>query len=254
MGSLYNSPNLAAFSTQIRKKGIDHLRSRINNELGVFQAAAASTFEQGMVMTQAASGFWQPCTGTDAKGISNSDKVTFGTSINVDEAVVLTGTTPAQLARANVSNVSVRSATGMGGTQYTVTTDYTVNAVAGQVTRVALGAITSGQTVYVTYTFALVDADFNYDGRTWNNNATDMVSKQAGRFSLIQGWSLLYTMQWASGRQYALTGVNGNLYCSTGSQLTNDTTGTPDYLGNCMQLPSASDPYMGVISNGTTVA
>lgn len=252
MGSLLNSANIAAPNFQVNKKGLDEVRSKFTSDIGIYQAAAGSAFMQGNIMTQGAGGYWDICAGTDAKGISRANKIAFGTAVMVDVAVVMTGTTAQSLGRANVSNVAVRSAVAMGGTQYTVTTDYTVDATAGTVTRVAIGAITSGQTVYVTFTYALTAADFKYDGRTWWNNALDEVTPNANRVSIIQDWSLLFTVQYDTLRQYTLTGVGGNLYCSAAGQFSNNISG--DYLGNCMQLPTASDPYMGVISNGNVVA
>jgi len=78
----------------------------------------------------------------------------------VDEAKTFDTTTETlQLAHAGVTSVVVTNTAG--STTYTVTTDYTVNAVTGVITRVVGGAITSGQSVKVDYTWldpSLVDA------------------------------------------------------------------------------------------------
>ena len=69
------------------------------------------------------------------------------------EHVVLTGTTPAALKNAGITNVVVSKST-LGGnpeTPYILTTDYVVDLAAGTVTRDGGGAIGSGETVKVTY-------------------------------------------------------------------------------------------------------
>lgn len=69
------------------------------------------------------------------------------------EHVVLTGTTPSALAHAPITNVVVTTSTlGINPeAAYILTTDYTVNLAAGTITRNGAGAISSGQTVKVTY-------------------------------------------------------------------------------------------------------
>lgn len=56
---------------------------------------------------------------------------------------------------ANAENLTSVSVTNTAGsTTYTVTTDYTVDATNGTITRVASGAITAGQAIAATYTYA----------------------------------------------------------------------------------------------------
>ena len=78
----------------------------------------------------------------------------------VDEAKTFSVSTETlQLAHAGVTAVVVTNTAG--STTYTVTTDYTVDAVTGVITRVVGGTITSGQSVKVDYTWldpSLVDA------------------------------------------------------------------------------------------------
>ena len=50
MGSLFNSPNIAAANFQANPKGIDLIRSRIVQNIGVYQVTAASAFQQGMMI------------------------------------------------------------------------------------------------------------------------------------------------------------------------------------------------------------
>lgn len=260
MGTLVSSPTaVAAFDGQLNKKGLDLNRSVIRNDLGTEVANPTATIRAGMLVTRDSSGFIAPAASVDIYGIAKWGKSSFGVSVHVDEAIVLTGTSAISLLRGNVSNVTVRSAPAMAGTVYAVTTDYTLSTTNGTVTRVALGTIADGQTVYVTYTYALVDADYNIDGRFWQNQAEDRTLYQDGRITVITGWSRVFTIEWTTGdgvatapnSTYALTGANSKLYCSTEGKFTNDpTTGTPEFAGRVYQIPTASDPYMGVTSHG----
>jgi len=69
-----------------------------------------------------------------------------------DQAVTMSNTTAKQLRYGTVSAVDVWSGAGGTGTHFTATTDYTIDAAAGTITRVATGGITDGQVVYVTFT------------------------------------------------------------------------------------------------------
>jgi len=251
MGSLFNSPNIAAPNFQVNKKGLDMDRCDFSKRIGVWQAAADASFQRGNYLTIASTGYWNICTGADVRGVSLANKVAFGTSVRVDLPITMTGTAAQSLGRANVSAVAVRSATGMGGTQYTVTTDYTADATAGTVTRVALGSITDGQLVYVTFTYALVDADFKYDGRTWWNNALDEVSRNANRVEVATDWSMLFSIQYDTADVYALTGANSDLFCDAAGRA--NSTSANDRVGSVVQLPSVDDPYMGIFNNGNVV-
>ena len=70
------------------------------------------------------------------------------------EHVALTGTDAIELSNAPFVDIVAVTPSTLGGVPtpaYIPTTDYTFDAAAGTVTRVALGAITDGQTVKVTY-------------------------------------------------------------------------------------------------------
>ena len=252
MGSLGTTSRAAVFQNQIFQKGIDLRRSKISNDDGTGQTTAAATIRAGQFAAYDADGFLVAANLTGVVGIFKWDKQTLGKSIRVDQAIVLTGTSAIALSRGSVSNVSVRSAANFTGTLYTVTTDYTVNATNGTVTRVALGAITAGQTVYVTFTYDLVAADFDVDGRTFRNNTNDMVTGQENRVTLITGWSSLYTMEWDSTVTYATSSSNFKLYCSAAGQATSTST-SAEFVGRVKQLPTADDPYLGMIAHGNPV-
>ena len=257
MGTLISSPTaVAAFDSQIHKKGLDLNRCVILRDLGTEVVGPSATVRAGMLVTRDNSGYIQPATGADVYGVAKWGKDTFGVAVKVDEPVVLNGTTVTNLARANVSNVTVRSAANMAGTVYVSATDYTLNATNGTVVRIALGAIADGATVYVTYTYALTDADYTFDGRYWQNQPQDRTAYQEGRITIITDWARLFTAEWVTGdgtaddanSTYTIAGTPSKLYCSSTGKFTN-ASGT-DFVGRVYQVPTAQDPYMGVTIGG----
>lgn len=255
---LVDQARWGAYTNQVYPKGLDLGRCQIDQELGVYRANPTATFRAGSIVTrESPTGLIASATGADTFGVSKWNKGTGGMTIIVDQAIVLNGTTATALSLGllggPISNVAVRSALDMGGTLYTVTTDYTANLSNATITRVALGAITDGQTVYVTFQAVLTTAALNVDGREFHMDGLDDVGNQDDFCTVIQGHSIIFTMEWV-GRTYALTGANSNLYCSAGGQFTNDSSGSPDFMGHCFQLPRASDRYMGVRMNGIAVA
>ena len=256
MGTLVSNPTAAAaFDGQIFKKGLDLSRSVILRDLGTEVAGPSADIRPGMLVTRDNSGYVQPATGSDVYGVAKWGKTSFGVSVNVDEPVVLVGTTPVNLKRANVSDVTVRSAPNMGGSVYVgASTDYTIVAVNGTIARVALGAIPDGATVYVTYVYQLTDADFTFDGRFWQNQDADRTAFQDGRITVITDWARLFTIEWAagvgvaSGLTYTIAGTTSKLYCSAEGKFSNVNSG--DFVGRVYQIPTNQDPYMGVTIGG----
>ena len=259
MGTLASNPtNVAAFDGQIFKKGLDLDRCVITRDLGTEVANPTTTFNPGSIVARDASGFIIGATGLDTYGIAKWGKTAFGDSVNVDEAIVLNGLVATNLKRGNVSDVTVRSAPNMGGTVYVSGTDYTANLSNGTITRIGAGAIPTGATVYVTYVFALTDADFTFDGRFWQNQDADRTAFQDGTslnmITVITDWSRVFTIEWttgtgvAAGSTYSLVGATSRLYCSAEGKFTN-VSGT-DFVGRVYQIPTASDPWMGVTAGG----
>lgn len=261
MGTLNSNPTAAAaFDGQVFKKGLDLTRSIITRDLGTEVVNPAATIRPGMLVSRDANGYVVAASGADVYGVAKWGKDNFGISVQVDLPIVLNGVVATNLTvngvgRGNVSNVTVRSAPNMGGTVYVGGgTDYTVNLGNGTVTRVALGAIPDGATVYVTFTYALVDADFQFDGRFWQNQDVDRTAFQDGRITIITDWARLFTVEWTTGTgvvagsSFALTGATSKLYCSAEGKFTN-VAGT-DFVGRVYQLPTATDPYMGVTAGG----
>ncbi|APU88874.1 hypothetical protein Rctr197k_048 [Virus Rctr197k] len=265
MGTLVSSPTaVAAFDGQIVKKGLDLNRSIIHRDLGTEVVNPTAQVRAGQLVTRDATGYIAQATGTMVYGVAKWGSAPFGVGVVTDLPMVLNGTTATATGYANISNVTVRSAPDMGGTLYVgAGTDYNAVAVAGTIARDATTTITDGQTVYATFTYALVDADFNFDGRFFQNQAADRTLYQEARITVITDWARLFTIEWTTGdlgaggggvnATYALTGVLSNLYCSPEGKFTNDTAGGASFVGRVYQLPTAQDPYMGLTAHGNPV-
>jgi hypothetical protein len=251
MGTLIDNPTAeAVFDGQIHKKGVDLKRSDFTKFEGLYVANPTATIRPGMLVSRDSSGYVVPSVGTDILGWARWGQVSLGSSVKVDVPVTLNGTTPTSVGRGSISNVSVRSAVNMGGTPSVGGTDYTLDGTAGTIARIALGNISDGQTVYVTFTYALTDADYDIDGRFFQNQPENRTQYEAGRLAVITGWSKIYTIEWASGS--ATTGrtysVNTALYGDADGKA--NSTAANEFVGRCYQVPTASDPYMGIISHG----
>jgi len=253
MGSvgLGNTADLGAFLNRIFPEGLDLGRCQINQALGVFVADPANTFRAGSLVMRNASGLLIPSDGLDVLGVAKWNHATSLLSAAVDEAVVLVNSsTAANLKHPNVSNVRVASAVQGGGTVYVLTTDYTVNATNGTVTKTGGGAISDGATVYVTYTWSITESDLlQLQGKNfWNTN--DEVSQADGRATVITDAELLYTTQYDTSKVFTLTGANSNLYAATAvgkaGLFTSDTAGSAKFVGRVFQVPTAADPFLGL--------
>lgn len=266
MGTLVSNPTAAAaFDGQIFKKGLDLNRSVILRDLGTEVAGPSADIRPGMLVTRDNQGYVQPATGLDVYGVAKWGKTNFGVSVAVDCPIVLSSTNPVTpnaafvtvngQPRGNISDVTVRSAPNMSGTVYVGGgTDYTVTAGTGLITRNPAGAIPDGATVYVTFVYALVDADFQFDGRFFQNQDADRTAYQEGRITVITDWARLFTIEWAagvgiaSGLTYTIAGTTSKLYCSAEGKFSNVNSG--DFVGRVYQIPTAQDPYMGVTIGG----
>jgi len=253
MGTLVDQESrLAAFNGDVFPKGLDLRRSHIHIDLGTYTALASATLRAGQFVSLDANGFVVPSAGAGTIGVSKWNKQQFGVSVNVDRAVTLVGTTATFVGRANISNVSVRSAANMGGTLYTGGgTDYNVVAAAGTIARDATTTIPDGATVYVTYTYALVDADFEFDGRDFRNQSNNDVLGQEDRCTVITDWAKLYTMEWDTSVNYATAAANFRLFVSAEGKATS-TAGT-DFCGQVVQVPTAQDQFLGMHTHGNPV-
>jgi hypothetical protein len=250
MGSvgLGNNGQLGAFLNRIYPEGLDLGRSQINQALGVFVADPTNTFRAGMCVMRNSSGLIVPSDGTDFLGVAKWNHSSSKYAVVVNESIVLNGVVATNLAHGGVANVKVTDSTGV--TVYTVTTDYTVSAINGTVTRVATGSIGDGDTVLVTYTWLISEAQLlQLQGKNfWNTN--DEVSAADGRVTVITQAELIFTTQYDTSKVYTITGSTSNLYASTtaGQEglFTSSSAGSAVFVGRVFQVPTASDPFLGL--------
>lgn len=252
MGSIIGTPRHAAFSSDVFPKGLDLRRSVINNDLGTYETTDAAVIRAGQFAAyDANNGYVVPSAGASTIGVFKWNKQQFGVSVKVDEAIVLNGTTPTNLARGNVSNIGVNSLPGFAGTLYTGGGgDYNANTTNGTIARDATTTIPDGATVYVTYTFQLTDADFQFDGRDFRNQQNNDVLGHENKITVITDWAKLFTMEYDTSVAYAYTAAN-KLYVSAEGKATS-TAGT-DFAGQVHQLPTADDPFLGMTIHGNPV-
>lgn len=234
VGSARMSPSLVPTVVE----GLDLTRSILGRCLGTHVANPTATFVAGMVVTRDANGYIIPCTGAGAIGIAKWNKTNqlYGTA--TAESIVLTGTNNIGLKHSNVAAVAVVNPST--GVAYTVTTDYTVNAVNGTIARVGTGAIADGAAVAVTYRYAVQSSDLDFQGRNFFN-FTDETAMQQGRIAVIQGLSTLFSAAYDTSKVYS---VNDKLYCGADSYITN-TSNANGAIGIVAQAPTADDPFLG---------
>lgn len=246
MGSIgLNGAQLSAFRSDMFATGLDLGRLKAEFIPGVYQTDPAAVIRAGMLVSLNAAGKLIPATGHDVLGVAKWNQMQLGQAVNADEQIALPLTTAIALRRSNVSNVAVRSLAGQLGTLYTGGgVDYTLNAGAGTVARVGGGAIADGQTVFVTYSFALVAADYQFQGKNFSNSLDD-ATIAAGRLSVIMGPAMLFTTEYDTSKTYAMTGAGSDLFCNASGQFTN-VAGGNNFVGKVIQLPSAQDPYLGI--------
>lgn len=256
MGSvgLGNTAELGAFLNRVFPEGLDLGRCQIAQALGVFVADPSTTFRAGMAVMRNTSGLIIPSDGSDFLGVAKWNHATSLVSTAVDEQVVLVATTASNLKHPNVTNVRVASLAKGGGTVYALTTDYTVNAANGTVTRAGGGSITNPQTVFVTYTWAITEADLlQIQGKNfWNTN--DEVSQADGRCTVITDAELIFTTQYDTSRVYTVTGSTSNLYASVAAPglFSSDSASSAKFVGRVFQVPTAADPFLGLrLQKGT---
>lgn len=257
------SPRLQSFRNDVYPVGIDIRRSVIKSDAGVFVADPVATFRAGQVLAQNAAGNFVVCDGLGAPpinipfGFAKWNKTSQLLASVTDEAVVLNGVLPTNLKHAGlfpaggpaglrVSDVP----TGVTGTVFVegAGNDYVGNYINGQVQRAAGSTIPDGSTVYVSYKWALLENDLDFQGRNfWN--LLDEVTIAQGRVAIITDWSILFTTMYDPSQTYA---IGDQLYVDTAlkaGMLTKTGGGRPPFA-KVFQIPGADDPYMGIVTPG----
>jgi hypothetical protein len=254
-----NDPRVQAYRSDPFPTGIDLRRSVINNDPGQFVVDPTATFRAGMVMAMNSSGQLAVCDGLGVAplnvpfGFAKWNKLTTLVGAASDEPVVLTGVVASALKHSNLTpaaaGIRVSSAPN-GGTVYTEGggADYTVNYTNGTVVRTAGSTIPSGATVYVTYNWLIPEADLDFQGRNFWNSLDDVTVAQ-GRLAVITNWAVLYTLAYDPSITFT---VGANLTVDTAAKaglLTTAAGGRPTF-GKCIQVPTADDPFLGIVSSG----
>lgn len=253
-----DSPRLGAFQSDIFPRGLDLNRSVILQDTGIWRAADGADFEAGMLVGQDADGNIEKCTSRPVLGVAKWNKTSLWNATVVDEPVSFASSgDTVTLNHPNVSNFQLRDTQDFSGTQYTGGgTDYTLNATNGTVTHDGGGSIPTGTTVYATYTYELSQRDLDFQGRNFFNFQDD-VSIADGRITVITDASVLFTSQYDTSQVYTLTGATKNLYCGgntaalAGLFTSDDAEG--EFVGHTIQVPTASDPFLGVRLGGDPV-
>lgn len=257
MGTLIGNPaKRASFQQQLFPAGLDLNRSEIHRALGVWKANAGTSFRAGSPVMLNSSGEVVLSDATSVLGIAKWDKITTKRTVVQDYPVVFGTSGATKNLKPNIlaSTLQVRSATmeAGGGSQFTITTDYTVNLTNGTITHVGGGGITATNTVYVSYARSLTEDDLQLEGKNfWQS--LDYVTIQDGRITVIEAPAQVFTTEYDTVKVYALAGSNSNVYVNSSGLFTSDSSGAK-LVGRCINVPSASDPFLGIDFFGQVVA
>lgn len=256
-----NGNRIEATDFQIHPKGIDRKRSVWDKELGHYVAETGSSFRSGQWGRRITGDVVNVLTGVTQRplGMFRADKVSMGTSVRVDDAVVVgaNGTTTTLRRGSIVANsFSMRPAINMGAANIAenAVTTYALNTTNGIITwgdaSGLPGGTIIGSTVYVTYTYNLVQADYDVDGQNYRITNDD-VSKNANRVVVCSGRMQVFTTEYDTGVRYLITDA---LYVTASSQTSNASGGGAKHVGAVAQLPTSTDRYLGMDLHGDPVA
>lgn len=255
MGTLIGNPaKRASFQQQLFPAGMDLNRSEIHRALGVWKANSGTSFRAGSPVMLNSSGEVVLSDATSVLGVAKWDKITTKRTVVSDFPVVFGTSGATKNLKPNIvsGSLQVRSAVEGGGSAFTVTTDYTVNLVNGTITHVGGGGITATNTVYVTYARSLTEDELQLEGKNfWQS--LDYVTIQDGRIAIIEAPAQIFTTEWDTAQVYALAGSNSNVYVNSSGLFTSVSSGAK-LVGRCINVPSASDPFLGIDFFGQVVA
>jgi len=240
---------MEAFRVSSRAIGIDLMRSQYTRNLGTYVANASTTFRAGMLVSLNSDQEIVVSSGASPFGFAKYTKAQTLFASVVAEQIQLNGTTATNLAHGALwtpgATGGVRVTDITGATVYTQTTDYTVNYVNGQVTRVALGAIGDGDYVLVDYQYQVTEQELKFEGRNFWNFIDD-VTIQGDKITVINDWSFIWTTQFDPAQTYA---VDDQLTAGTTAAVMEGLVtkgGAGAYIGRVFQVPTADDPFLGI--------
>ncbi len=199
-----------------------------------FQAGQIASYDANGAATLAGSA-------TNPVGIFKADKASTVYAVSAVEAVTVVALETAyNFNHANVTSVLVDN---LAGDPYTegAGSDYVLNLTNGTITTTASGTtnITTGETVYVTYTYEMTAADKEQEGVNFFNSNDD--TQGSGKITMLQGGWRIHTDQFETDQNYAM---NAQLFVSANGKFTSETL--TYHFGRVVSIPTASDPYLGV--------
>ena len=250
--------NIEAFEVSPFSVGLDLERSQIKEALGTHVVDTTTSFQGGQLVQLSATQLVQVDTGTNPFGFAkfNYNSGTGLYAAVVGEYIQLNGGVATSLAHSNLFNPAasgktVRVAAALTGAAYTegAVNDYTVNHAAGTVVRLpGTTTIPDGGYVYVNYHYLLPTADQKFYGKNFWNDLADDVTQQHDKITVITDWALLFTTMYDPSHTYT---VNGQLYAGRTAKakdgwVCGDNTEGLAYIGRVHQIPTATDPYLGI--------
>ena len=250
-----------AFRVDTIARGLDHTRTTYLKAYGHYVANSATTFEAGMLVALNAAGEVILHAGGDTKplGVTKYNKDnTISAAISAEPIQFAVAGGTATLAHSNLINHAAGSTLGLritstaiGGTDYVQTTDFTYVDTTGVVTHIAApgGSIPLLTTVYAWYQYDLTVAELQADGLNFYNFSDD-VTIQGDKVTVITGQSEIYTTQYNAARAWAINdevspGDLGTDFAQGLFDQTSTSTNTA-VIGKVIQLPTATDPFLGV--------
>ena len=237
--------------------GLDLKRSQYTEDFGNWYALETTTFRAGMLVGLDANQNVVRSVGTHVLGFAKASKSTTIYAYVVGEYIQLNALVATTLANANLLTAAggaagVRVAAALTGAAYTegAFNDYTVNYVNGTVVRVGGSAIPDGGYVYVNYAYQMTAAEIEREGHNFWNYDND-VTIQDNRVTVIQAPAAIFTSQYDPSRTYA---VEDAVYAGVTGELLEGlvtTSNTGQYIGRVLQVPTPSDPFLGIRFMGT---
>ncbi len=224
---------------------LDRTRLEAGRRPGTDAVDVNATFQEGDLLIFGANGWTTSLSGSTAgiRGIAALNKSSARYQPVIGEQVTLSGTTAQNLLNAPLVDTSIRVYSG--ATVYALTTDYTVNATNGTVTRVGTGSITDGETVSVDYSYQMTEVEQDDQGRPIANIVDETAA--SGKAEVIREPATVYLTNYDPGPGFTLGGI---VYDNGDGRLTS-TVGSNVAVGRCKQVPSASDPYLGIEFKGS---
>lgn len=249
MGTLIGNPQKrASFQQQLFPAGLDLNRCEIHRALGVWKANASTSFRAGQAVMLNSDGELVVSDATSVLGVAKWNKITQKRTVYSDVPILFGTAGATKNLKPNIVTGSVRVASAVlgGGTVYTLTTHYTLNLTNGTITHVDGGGgfIDEAANVYVSYARTLTEDDLQLEGKNFWQSLDDSTI-QDGRMTVIEAPAQIFTTEFDTAVNFALTGATSNVYVNSSGMFTS-TIGSNKLVGRCINVPSAGDPFLGV--------